>query len=883
MKLQHLTVIFIIIVIPVILLVSLYISTGLKTIKYQSLYDTGLLTATHDAIYAFEINTANSAYSDNAETKRTILKSSVKAFEKSLCNTCGISSYNTDEIEEYIPALVFGMYDGFYMYAPSYNSQTGKYEHNLKNYVYYSELLDDGTSIIYSLDNYVIVSGEFGIREGYLINDTATVTDEKITYNGVEIDMSDPAAVNYYKEAVAFTEWFLEDAKIQEKEKNGIGASYLNVHADGNDPEDENSSFVQHKRTVIKEKIESVLNSSITAYSERTWGYNYKMPKLSEEDWEKIYSNISMISFFQGKQIGFTKYNGYCVLNSTNSNEYVNPNLMYFINGNTYHDIRCSELEELNSNIKGYKIGDFEKRKVEEEVPIRNDDGTTTTTTQVSYKYNHNELACYSCINGQLNTLQTVNKYVNDSENSSIKSSYWTSLARERYKQVKLLDSLTLTNTTEITVKMMFYQGLNPENIGNEFRITLYENGIAMEEKIILNSSNCEQSSDSDYGWIWTYVKEDLDKNEEYSIDNPLIIKDTNNDAIEEKYGLELIPSKDEEAKIFTIEIRCSHSYGYNYNGNSHICKLCGQTGQEKHNYIDEGNRHVCSLCDKQHEEKWINDNPSYHACEYHEDGCEIEFGNSHTLDSGGNCTVCGYHQHSYTDRGTLHVCVCGDSHTEEWETTEDNNHKCKHCTLAHDPYADDSWKVENYDTHWCIKCESFWEYCDLKTTGTCPKCGNVCQHYPDFLATSEGSEGHRCSGCNKLFEHEGWWAFDEKQHVCYVCGYMEAHEMFGGECDVCGYRCSHDSENYRMIRYPTCTETGEYEIICEKCGNMRYDSIAAEGHHYEWINYGSIGHRRECQKCGDGNKGNYQNHNLNRISTYEYECTICHHIEWIT
>ena len=75
MKLSHLTVIFIIIVIPVILLVSLYISTGLKTIKYQSLYDTGLLTATHDALYAFEINTINSTYSDNAETKRNILKS----------------------------------------------------------------------------------------------------------------------------------------------------------------------------------------------------------------------------------------------------------------------------------------------------------------------------------------------------------------------------------------------------------------------------------------------------------------------------------------------------------------------------------------------------------------------------------------------------------------------------------------------------------------------------------------------------------------------------------------------------------------------------------------------------------------------------------------
>ena len=107
MKLQNFTIIFVIIVLPVVLLVSYYISTGLKTIAYQSLYDTGLVTATHDAIYAFELNTTNDLYSDNAETKRNIIKSSVKAFERSLCNTCNISSYSTEVIEEYVPAMVF--------------------------------------------------------------------------------------------------------------------------------------------------------------------------------------------------------------------------------------------------------------------------------------------------------------------------------------------------------------------------------------------------------------------------------------------------------------------------------------------------------------------------------------------------------------------------------------------------------------------------------------------------------------------------------------------------------------------------------------------------------------------------------------------------------
>ena len=432
MKLQNLTVIFIIIIIPIILIISLYITTGLKTIKYQSLYDEGLLNATHDAIYAFEINTANDKLSQNPEIKRSIIKASINMFERSLCNTCGISAYNAKDIEEYIPAIVFGMYDGFYMYAPSvrYNGTTKEYNHNLKNYVYYSEKLDDnGTTIIYSLDNYVVISGVFNgkyqTKEGYLID--LTVADKNgekykgTTINKETIDGTENAdAINYYKEAYEFTEWF--NGNI------GNNIKYLYINSD-NDPEDENSLFVQHKRKIIKNKIESVLNSSITSYSERTWNKVYKMPKLTVEDWEKVYSNISMITFFQGKSIGLTKYNGYCVLNSTNNKEYVNPNLMYFIDDEGYyHDIRCTKCIEA-IHLTGYKVGDFSKRKVQ------TTDGEGKTTT--NYIYDHNELACYYCVNSQINSYESIQNYVSETE--EVKTAYWTSLARERYNTKKLI------------------------------------------------------------------------------------------------------------------------------------------------------------------------------------------------------------------------------------------------------------------------------------------------------------------------------------------------------------------------------------------------------------------------------------------------------------
>lgn len=449
MKLQNLIVIFIIIILPVILLLSIYISSGLRTLEYQAIYDNGLLDATHSAIHAFQQNTSNNNFSGNPEKKREILRASVKMFEKSLCNTCNITAYNTNEIEEYIPAIVFGMYDGFYMYAPSnvYNKKTGKFEykHNLKNYVYYSETLEDGTVIRYSLDNYVVVSGHFSSgyekRSGYLITGA---NKEGTLYNGISIskeiidEKENTDAIDYYKKAYAFTDWF--NKEIGDKIKDENNKKYLYIDSNNN-PEDKNSSFSEHKRTVIKNKIEGVLNSSITAYSNKSSEKVYKMPKLSQQDWEKVYSNISMITFFQGKSIGLTKYNGYCVLNSTNNTEYVNSELMYFTDGKgEYHDIRCEKCLVEGLTLTGYKIGDFQKKRVEKINELTGEVELDENNNVIyEYKYKHEETACYECVNGQINTSKSVYDFIrNANTEEKIKKAYYTSLARERYNTIKL-------------------------------------------------------------------------------------------------------------------------------------------------------------------------------------------------------------------------------------------------------------------------------------------------------------------------------------------------------------------------------------------------------------------------------------------------------------
>lgn len=530
MKLQNLTVIFIIIILPIILVLSSYIGYEIKTINKQNMYNSGLISATHDAIFSFEMNTKNDAYSNNSEKKRENIKAAVKTFENSLSTTCNLGLYNNEAIEEYIPAIVFGLYDGFYMYAPSELTTTtgGKtittYKHNLRNYVYYSEEIKekDDSKIVdlvirYSLDNYVAISGTInGInvtRAGYLTkwNDIQWVNDNEYTYKGMSVNNSD--AMQYYKDSWDFTWWFLNEAKL------GDINSDLDVSKEDNDPEDENSAFVQHKRKIMKEKIESILNSSITAYAKKS-GNKYKMPKFSEEDWEKIYTNISVISFVQGMNLGFKNYNNYCILNSTNSQEYVNPNLMYFTDGNgEYHDIRCEKLITATT-IEGYKIGDFEKL-------TRNVMNEETGKADTEYYYKHDETACYKCINGSINSDKSIYQYVRDSATDvNVKKSYFTALAKERHNTTKLSDNLNkITKTPKQAMKGWYGENRSADEVKQIFyeiynKYTYYHDG---NNSIYVSFKNSGHVllyiyvTDGKFGFIQKYI-EQLDENKTYNI-----------------------------------------------------------------------------------------------------------------------------------------------------------------------------------------------------------------------------------------------------------------------------------------------------------------------------------------------------------------------------
>lgn len=219
MKIQELAIIFIIIILPISLVLSVYTQNQVQTINTQTLYDNRLTSATYDAMRAYQLNAANSTTSDMSNSKTRDIEASVSAFRNSIMTAFELNGFTANELNSYIPALVYTMYDGLYIYSPYSNiaevntdpnadeevkiKTEGQKEYGLKPYISYScryKTTNIDVVITYSLDNHIAVKGMIGSeyvnKEGYLIDgiECSISPDEEIDmenatirYNGIEI------------------------------------------------------------------------------------------------------------------------------------------------------------------------------------------------------------------------------------------------------------------------------------------------------------------------------------------------------------------------------------------------------------------------------------------------------------------------------------------------------------------------------------------------------------------------------------------------------------------------------------------------------------------------------------------------------------------------
>lgn len=221
MKIQYMGIIFIIIMMPIILVLSAYMQLQVDNLDDALQYNTKLFEATLDGIQAFELNTVNNRFSQIADSLKRDVEAGINTFITSMSNNLGYGGVNNQYLLPYIPAVLFTLYDGYYIYAPTYaeslqqvevddtdidgnpikitteiSKEPAEYDHEnlLKPYIYYTTRYKSGQKtdfiVNYTLDNYMIIYGniqlegkensEYVTRSGFLsVPDYITYTLDK--------------------------------------------------------------------------------------------------------------------------------------------------------------------------------------------------------------------------------------------------------------------------------------------------------------------------------------------------------------------------------------------------------------------------------------------------------------------------------------------------------------------------------------------------------------------------------------------------------------------------------------------------------------------------------------------------------------------------------
>ena len=177
MKLQHIIIIFLIIIVPIVLVLSAYINSNIKTIKNQTAYKSSLINSTYDSIKAFQLNTANNMYSTISNSKIRDIEAAINVFYSSLATSLGTSGYSQDDLKSYVPSIIYTLYDGYYIYSKYYDTVEKDYKYGLKPFISYSCRYVKGSNydfvVNYTLDNTITiigkVNGEYVTKTGHLL------------------------------------------------------------------------------------------------------------------------------------------------------------------------------------------------------------------------------------------------------------------------------------------------------------------------------------------------------------------------------------------------------------------------------------------------------------------------------------------------------------------------------------------------------------------------------------------------------------------------------------------------------------------------------------------------------------------------------------------
>lgn len=118
MKLQGMSILYILIIVPILIVISLYFASYKELLAKTQNYNMQLSAASKDAISAFEINSVNQNYNNIADNFNTLVDSSINVFKNSLATRLNMTNMGESAINRYFPLGLFTAHSGFYVYSP---------------------------------------------------------------------------------------------------------------------------------------------------------------------------------------------------------------------------------------------------------------------------------------------------------------------------------------------------------------------------------------------------------------------------------------------------------------------------------------------------------------------------------------------------------------------------------------------------------------------------------------------------------------------------------------------------------------------------------------------------------------------------------------------
>ena len=346
MKIQGLAVIFIIIILPISLVLASYTQSRVETLRLQTEYDSKLNDATYDALKAYQLNSFNSDTADLVNSKMRDIKASANTFFNSVATNFSSIGYTKETIQRnYIPAIVYTMYDGYYIYSPYTNTwdqeaivkngstssfQNGEILYGLKPYVYYSCRYKRGNAdvvITYSLDNYIQIQGTVNGKAvsvyGYLLNgNDVVINGDDVIYKGITIG-----------------EEYLTETLFAKNSNDG-----LNMYTTNNGKE------------LPYKKINGIKYYYSSSENQVFWVLNGKMMNQATVSSDEIKHNKSAKQYYKEAKDLYNFINSYADLRDLSTSDIIDKSGYNYTEGNGMKIFDFDNIEKEDSNFNTHRI-----------------------------------------------------------------------------------------------------------------------------------------------------------------------------------------------------------------------------------------------------------------------------------------------------------------------------------------------------------------------------------------------------------------------------------------------------------------------------------------------------------------------------------------------